>query len=36
MNLDDLAEMAEEIRAADADISHEVRVCMAAPSSTGT
>jgi bidirectional [NiFe] hydrogenase diaphorase subunit len=30
MNLDDLAEMAEEIRAADADISHEVRVCMAA------
>jgi bidirectional [NiFe] hydrogenase diaphorase subunit len=30
MNLDDLAEMAEEIRAADADITHEVRVCMAA------
>ncbi len=30
MNLDDLAELAEEIRAADADVTHEVRVCMAA------
>ncbi len=30
MNLDDLSELAEEIRAADADVTHEVRVCMAA------
>jgi bidirectional [NiFe] hydrogenase diaphorase subunit len=30
MNLDDLADMAEEVRAADAGITHEVRVCMAA------
>ncbi len=30
MNLDDLAEKAEEFRALDADITHEVRVCVAA------
>jgi bidirectional [NiFe] hydrogenase diaphorase subunit len=30
MNLDDLEDMAEEIRALDADLEHEVRVCMAA------
>jgi bidirectional [NiFe] hydrogenase diaphorase subunit len=30
MNLDDLADMAEELRALDADLEHEVRVCMAA------
>jgi bidirectional [NiFe] hydrogenase diaphorase subunit len=30
MNLDDLAEMAEEVRAADEGTEHEVRVCMAA------
>jgi len=30
MNLDDLADMAEEVRALDADLEHEVRVCMAA------
>jgi bidirectional [NiFe] hydrogenase diaphorase subunit len=30
MNLDDLADMAEEIREADAGVTHELRVCMAA------
>ena len=30
MNLDDLAEMAEQARALNADLDHEVRVCMAA------
>jgi bidirectional [NiFe] hydrogenase diaphorase subunit len=30
MNLDDLADMAEEARARDAGLAHEVRVCMAA------
>ncbi len=30
MNLDDLADMAEGVRALDADLEHEVRVCMAA------
>jgi bidirectional [NiFe] hydrogenase diaphorase subunit len=30
MNLDDLADMAEEVRALDAGLEHEVRVCMAA------
>ena len=30
MNLDDLADMAEQVRALDADLEHEVRVCMAA------
>jgi bidirectional [NiFe] hydrogenase diaphorase subunit len=30
MNLDDLAEMADTINAEDADLEHEVRVCMAA------
>ncbi len=30
MNLDDLDDMAEQLRAADADVNHELRVCMAA------
>jgi bidirectional [NiFe] hydrogenase diaphorase subunit len=30
MNLDELADMAEEVRAADEETAHEVRVCMAA------